>query len=526
MAGLGNELDQPSLVAGDASAVAMRATGMRKQFDGVEVLHGVDLELRAGEVHALLGENGAGKSTIINLLSGRLHPDDGHIELLGQPVSFRNPMSARRAGVSVIAQELEVVPTMTVVENIFLGAEPTSYGLIRWSEARRQVIAVLQELGVIADLDRIVGTMSVADQQMVEIAKAVVGRFRVLIMDEPTSALNLAETERLFKVVRRLRADGVAVLYVSHRLWEVFDLADRVTVLRDGTRIMTDEIARTDLETVIGAMLGSKSSLAPHAHPSPHAVPAPVTQGFPALQLEAVSCADVLREICLSVYPGEVVGLAGVLGSGRTELTEAVYGLRNIDRGTVYLNGVAAETSEPKQALRHGVFLLPEDRKLEGIFGHLDVRENVILGYDPTRNPEAPARERGLRPISFSAERTAFDQMRAALGIRCSGPGDRITSLSGGNQQKALFARAALAQPRVLLLSEPTRGVDVGAKEEIYAAIEAFAARGIAILVSSSELSELLRLASRIYVLRAGRLVAEVAIAGATEGDILKLMAG
>ncbi len=499
---------------------------MRRQFDGVEVLHGVDLELQADEVHALLGENGAGKSTIINLLSGRLRPDGGHIELLGQPVSFRNPMSARRAGVSVIAQELEVVPTLTIVENIFLGAEPTSYGLIRWGEARRQVVAVLRELGVTTDLDRIVGTMSVADQQLVEIAKAIVGRFRVLIMDEPTSALSLEETERLFKIVRRLRADGVAILYVSHRLWEVFDLADRVTVLRDGTRIMTDEVARTDLDTVIGAMLGSKSSLAPHAHAPQRVVPAAVTEGPPALELEKVTCSGVLQGICLSVYPGEIVGLAGVLGSGRTELTEAVYGLRNIDAGALRLNGVPAETPEPKQALRHGVFLLPEDRKLEGIFGHLDVRENVILGYDPAPNPEAPPRQRGLRPISFSAERTAFDQIRATLRIRCSGPRDRIASLSGGNQQKALFARAALAHPRVLLLSEPTRGVDIGAKEEIYTAIETFAARRIAILISSSELSELLRLASRIYVLRAGRLVAEVAAAEATEGDILKLMAG
>jgi len=516
----------------------LSATGMRKRFAEVEVLHGVDLELRRGEVHALLGENGAGKSTIINLLSGRLRPDDGQIELHGEPVEFRNPLAARRAGVSVIAQELEVVPTLTIMENVFLGAEPTRHFLIRWGDARRRVLAVLKELGVDADPDRVVGSMSVADQQLVEIAKAIVGQFRVLIMDEPTSALNLADTERLFKIVRRLRADGVAILYVSHRLWEVFDLADRVTVLRDGSRILTSAIARTDVGTVIRAMLGSKSSLiAPTARPRRMAS---AKDGTPALELAAVQSGELLRDISLDLHRGEVIGLAGVLGSGRTELAEAIYGLRKIDAGEVRLNGVPTKLREPKEALRHGVFLLPEDRKSEGIFGHLDVRENVILGYDPAAEKAQP-RERvgvgmepgpiprrpgGFAPIRLRAERRAFDGMRAALGIRCSGPDDRITALSGGNQQKALFARAALSHPGVLFLSEPTRGVDVGAKEEIYSAIDGFAKRGIAIVVSSSELSELLRLASRIYVLRGGRIVAHLAAGETSEEDILTLMAG
>jgi ABC-type sugar transport system ATPase subunit len=499
---------------------------MRKRFGGVEVLHGVDLELRPGEVHALVGENGAGKSTIINLLSGRLHPDAGQIELKGAPVAFRNPLAARRAGISIIAQELEVVPTLTIVENVFLGAEPTRFGLVRWGDARRRVMAVLQELGVDADPDRVVGSMSVADQQLVEIAKAVVGQFSVLIMDEPTSALNLEDTERLFKIVRRLRADGVAILYVSHRLWEVFDLADRVTVLRDGNRIMTAGIAETDVGTVIRAMLGAKSSLIATAEHPRHAAPTLPEGGTPALELEGVQSGDVLRDISLRVHAGEVIGLAGVLGSGRTELCEAVHGLRRIEAGTVRLNGAPAHLREPKEALRHGVFLLPEDRKSEGIFGHLDVRENVILGYNPAAEGAAPRRPAGLAPIHVQAERRAFSTMRTSLGIRCKGPEDRITSLSGGNQQKALFARAALSHPSVLFLSEPTRGVDVGAKEEIYSAIDAFAKRGLAIVVSSSELSELLRLASRLYVLRNGRIVAHVASDATSEEDILRLMAG
>jgi ABC-type sugar transport system ATPase subunit len=524
----------------------LRGTGLRKRFDGVEVLHGVDLELRPGEVHALLGENGAGKSTIINLLSGRLRPDAGQIELNAKAVEFRNPLAARQAGISVIAQELEVVPTLTIVENVFLGAEPTRYRLVRWGEARRKVVSVLGELGVAADPDRIAGTMSIADQQLVEIAKAIVGQFQVLIMDEPTSALSLQETERLFRIVRRLKADKVAILYVSHRLWEVFDLADRITVLRDGNRILTTEIAKTGVGTVIRAMLGSKSSLIANAgRPCrlPSATPETRT---PTLELEAIRSGELLRGISLRVHPGEVIGLAGVLGSGRTELAEAIYGLRRIDAGVVRLNGVPVNIREPKEALRQGVFLLPEDRKSEGTFAHLDVRENVVLGYSPRseepRQPEPadaglgpgpPAPERpslrrriGLAPILAQAERRAFSAIQASLGIRCAGPEDRITALSGGNQQKALFARAALSHPSVLFLSEPTRGVDVGAKEEIYAAVDSFAKRGTAIVVSSSEISELIRLASQIYILRVGRIVAQVASGETSEADILNLMAG
>jgi ABC-type sugar transport system ATPase subunit len=519
-----------------SGASALRATGMRKRFGGIEVLHGVDLELRPGEVHALLGENGAGKSTIINMLSGRLSPDAGHVELHGERVEFKNPLAARNAGISMIAQELEVVPTLSIVENIFLGAEPSKFGLIRWGDARRKVTATLKELGVDAEPSRIVGAMSVADQQLVEIAKAIVGDFRVLIMDEPTSALNLEDTERLFKIVRRLKAAGVAILYVSHRLWEVFDLADRVTVLRDGNVVASSSISETDINTVIRAMLGNNSSLIGDAGRIRRRA-VDIRDKTPTLKLEAIDSGSLLRDISLTVHDGEVVGLAGVLGSGRTELCEAIYGLRPIDKGTLSLKGAPTDLSEPKASLANGVFLLPEDRKSEGIFGHLDVRENVILGYNPATDPTevkvAPTvanrsswRRGGAAPIAVPAERRAFDTMRKALGIKCSGPMSNILQLSGGNQQKALFARGALSHPSVMVLSEPTRGVDVGAKEEIYSAIDSFAFRGVAIIVGSSEIGELLRLASRIYVLRAGRIVAEVETASTTEEEVLKLMAG
>jgi ABC-type sugar transport system ATPase subunit len=571
-----------------AAAPTLRASSLRKSFDGVEVLHGVDLKLVSGEIHALVGENGAGKSTLINLLSGRLRPDAGHVELNGKPIEFRSPLAARRAGISVIAQELEVVPTLTVLENVFLGAEPTKFGIVRWRDARRRAANTLRELGLDVNPDRAVGAMGVADQQLVEIAKAVVGQFGVLIMDEPTSALNLEEVERLFRVVRRLKAAGVAVLYVSHRLWEVFDLADRVTVVRDGNQIFTKEIAETDIGAVIQAMLGSKSSLvtdvaqagreiarevtaarqgadrngsslpepAEMRRGGPGRVPrsgdrlGPVTDTpegnrcQPAVELEGLYSGGLLSDINLTVHDGEVVGLAGVLGSGRTELCEAMGGLRKIESGTVRLKGVTTKLREPKEALAHGVFALSEDRKSEGIFGHLDVRENVVLNLDAARgqrtaldaaiNPvrawaaraAAVIRKAGLTRVRARAERSAFESTRASLGIRCSGPDERITALSGGNQQKALFARAALTRPAVLVLSEPTRGVDVGAKEEIYSAIDRFAGEGVAIIVSSAEIGELMRLAARIYVIRNGRIVALLTREEASEEQILRYMAG
>ena len=500
---------------------ALRAVGLRKSFGGVEVLHGVDLDLAPGEVHALLGENGAGKSTIINLLSGRLRPDSGQIWRDGRMVSFGNPLAAKRAGISTIAQELERVPTLSIIENIFLGAEPTKFGIIRWREVRKSVATVLKELGIDAEPSRVTSMLSVADQQLVEIAKAIIGDFQVLIMDEPTSALNLEETSRLFKIVRRLRADGVAILYVSHRLWEIFDIADRVTVLRDGQAVQHSVIADTNTATVIQSMLGARSSLISGA--AGQARRHSVRHGSPVLEVRNLS-----SDISLSISSGEVVGLAGVLGSGRTELCEAIYGLRKVEIETsMRLNGNVVELDEPKKSSRNGVYLLPEDRKQEGIFPQLDLRENLVLANASGNEAQSNrVKKNGIGFISARDEFRAFERMRRALGIKCSGPSDKISQLSGGNQQKILFARGRIARPFVMILSEPTRGVDVGSKEEIYAAIDQLALDGTGIIVSSSEISELLRLASRICILRHGRIVAEVNSAETEEKSILEIMAG
>jgi ABC-type sugar transport system ATPase subunit len=508
---------------------SLGARGLRKRFDGVEVLHGVDLELRGGEVHALVGENGAGKSTLINLLSGRLQPDDGVLELNGAHATFRNPLSAKRAGISAIAQELDVVPTLTVVENIFLGVEPTRVGLVRWRDARREAVEVMRDLGVAVDPDRVVGDMSVADQQLVEIAKAMVGDFSMLIMDEPTSALNLHEIERLFVVIRKLKDAGVGILYVSHRLWEIFDLADRVTVLRDGHRIVTKAIADTDVHEIVVSMLGHER--APLGRAAAARRPGELAasgERESVLEVEGLTVGDVVADVRMVVGRGEIVGLAGVLGSGRTEVCEAIYGIRKIDAGVVRLRDREVAIREPKHAISTGIFMVAEDRKSAGILSDLDTRENVVLNYRPraTGGDRQSRMARGTDPIRSRAELQAFQAVRASLGIRVTDPRQRITALSGGNQQKALFARAALARPDVLLLCEPTRGVDVGAKEEIYATIERFADEGAAIVVSSSEVTELLRIADRIYVLRHGRILAELTRAEMTEAEILRRMAG
>jgi ribose transport system ATP-binding protein len=518
----------------DGAQRRLHATGLRKSFGAVEVLHGVDLDLMAGEVHALLGENGAGKSTIINMLSGRIFPDSGQVELDQKVINFNNPLAAKRAGVSIIAQELELVPTLSILENIFLGAEPTKFGIIRWREAREKVAAVLKELGIDAEPSRLTRTLSVADQQLVEIAKAIIGDFRVLIMDEPTSALNLEETSRLFKIISRFKAAGVAILYVSHRLWEVFDIADRVTVLRDGEVVQRSLIKDTNTAHVIQSMLGPKSSLISGA--PGRSKRSSGQSGVPVFEIRELNSGGVLSNVSISVDAGEVVGLAGVLGSGRTELCEAIYGLRKVDPGTkILIKGRAVELDQPKTSSRHGIFFLTEDRKQEGIFPQLDLRENVVLPNVLDRSDRAKSNSvarsnlvkvTGFGVVSAQDELSRFEEMRRSLNIKCSGSRNNVTQLSGGNQQKVLFARGRIAKPFVMILSEPTRGVDVGAKEEIYAAIDQLAGDGTAIIVSSSEIPELLRLCTRIWILRHGKVVSEVNSAETDEEAILETMAG
>ena len=386
----------------------------------------------------------------------------------------------------------------------------------------------MARLGVEVDPKRVVGTMSMADQQLVEIAKAMNGDFSMLVMDEPTSALNLREIQRLFDVIKALKESGIGVLYVSHRLWEIFDIADEVTVIRDGQRIFTKRIPETNVPEVVQGMLGHERVARARDANSAAVARGTAGNGATALDVDDLTAGGFVRNVTISVAAGEIVGLAGVLGSGRTELCEAIYGVGKVESGVIRLHGSKVKPREPMHAIAMGIFMVAEDRKAAGIIADLDVCENVVLNY---RSAEVGAARkssptRSTRRIRARLETTLFEKIRQSLGIRAAGPRQPIAALSGGNQQKALFARAALAQPDVLLLCEPTRGVDVGAKEDIYATIEGFAREGAAILVSSSEVTELLRLADRVYVMRHGTVLSELRCSETNEDEILQRMAG
>lgn len=473
-------------------------------------LAGVDLELRGGEIHGLLGENGAGKSTLIKVLAGYHRPDAGRLELYGRPVIFRSPRAAREAGIATIYQELTLAPHLTVAENICLGREPA---VGPWLNRRRMEAvarAALDRLGVAMDPWTLVRDLTVGAQQMVEIARALNVDSRVLILDEPTAALTLAEAERLFAVLEGLRRQGVAIAYISHRLDELFRLCDRVTVMRDGQVVATCRMSEVDAESLIRMMVG---------RPLQDHYPArQVTLGHAALEVRNLSRRGVLHDVSVTVRQGEVVGLAGLMGAGRTELLRAVAGLDPVDGGTVRVAGQALPPSSPQAALAAGLVLVPEDRKRHGLFLERPVRENLTLA--------ALGWLARWGWISHRRERDLAQQLVAGLGIRTAGVEQPVAALSGGNQQKVILARWLALKPRVLLLDEPTRGIDVGAKAEIYRLINRLAAEGMAVLMASSDLPELLGMCDRILVMRQGRIAAEFAGASATQEGIMRAATG
>jgi ABC-type sugar transport system ATPase subunit len=480
----------------------LRAVDISKQFGGVRALDEVSLDLVAGEVHALVGENGAGKSTLIKVLGGLLQPTSGTVEVDGRAVVFENPLQSQAAGISVIWQEFNLVPQLTVAENIFLGHEPVlRSGLIDRRNMIVQAVAILDQLGVNISPTQRVEYLTVADKQLVEIAKALSHEFRVMIMDEPTAALNAGEVARLFTIIDSLRQRGTAVLYVSHRLNEIFRLAHRVTVFRDGRRVTTLPIAACTERSVIEMMLGRKIEEQVVKHQEPTAGEAPV------LSVRGLTRPGILENVSFDLRRGEIVGLAGLVGAGRAELMRILFGMVPHWNGEIRLNGRSVRFHGPGEALKAGVYMLPEDRRSEGLLPHLTVLENLVIG-GVGENDAA----RGTF-INRASERRSYDRIRAFLSIRARSPQDPVLSLSGGNQQKVLFGRALLGKCSVLLLNEPTRGVDVGAKMEIHRLITDLAQQGIAVLVSSSELPELLKLSDRCLVLSAGRL------AGALVGD-------
>jgi ribose transport system ATP-binding protein len=489
-----------------------------KSFAGVRALDGVSFAVRPGEVHALVGENGAGKSTLIKVLTGVHRPDSGEVRLRGEPVVFDRPVRAQEAGISTIYQEVNLVPLLSVAGNVFLGREPrTRFGLVDWPRLNEQAAELLSGYGIYTDVRRPLGTLGVGAQQMVALARAVSTDAEVVIMDEPTSSLEPREVETLFTVIDRLHERGIAIVYVSHRMDELYRICDRVTVLRDGRKVHTGPLADLPRIELVSMMLGrSVSEIRAHGVTSfgedHHAGREPL------LRAEHLTSGPRLNDVSVSIRPGEVVGLAGLLGSGRTETARAIVGALSLDHGTVLVGGKEVPPGNVGAAMRAGISMLAEDRKAEGIIPHLSVRENIVLAALPQLSR--------FGVVSRAKQDRIVDTFVKRLRIKVSSPDQRVAELSGGNQQKVLLARWLCTRPKVLLLDEPTRGIDVGAKAEVQALIDELAQEGLAVLLISSELEELLDGADRLLVLKDGAVVGELTGDRLTQDDVLAAIAG
>jgi ribose transport system ATP-binding protein len=502
----------------DGEAVVLAARDITKAFDGVTVLQGVDFDLRAGEIHALVGENGAGKSTLMKILSGIIADHEGTLHVDGAPARFASVREAQAAGIAIIHQELNLIPEMTIAENIFLGREPRRAGFVIQRGALNGMARTeLDRIGMALDPNVRVGSLRVGEQQLVEIAKALSLHARILIMDEPTSALSPAECERLFRIIRRLTVSGVAIVYISHRMDEIQSLADRVTVLRDGRLVLTSPIAGITPERIIASMVGRDlMRAAPREHPTAGKTVLAVRNLGLRVAAGRGALKDALGGVSFTVGRGEVVGIAGLLGSGRTEILTSIFGSAEGElRGSVEIDGRPVSIGGPRDAVRNGIALVTEDRKATGLLLQSSIRDNVSLPSEPLkakwglRDPQAEAR----------LARGAIDTLR----IRCRDDEQQASHLSGGNQQKVVIGKWLAVAPRILLLDEPTRGIDVGAKKEIYDLIFRLADQGLAIVVVSSELPELLLVADRILVMREGRQAGILDRGSASEEAIMML---
>ena len=487
-------------------APLLRLAGVAKTFSGVTALNNVDFELAAGEIHALAGENGAGKSTLIKIISGAYTPDSGQIEMMGEQVSSLTTLKARQMGIAVVYQEFNLLPDLTVAENMFVGQLPGD-GLGTYSPrlACEAAAEILSQLGSPMDPNQLVGELGVADQQLVEIGKALAMNFRVIILDEPSTVLAKEELDLLHSVVRRLRDDGRSVIYISHRLDEVLSLADRITVFKDGERIRTANAGQWDHDSLIRAMIGRDLvDFFPHRA---------VHEDQELLRVEGLTVPRKIYDVSVSLSRGEIVGIAGLGGSGKTTLCRALVGLEPHDSGSVVLDGDELQLS-PRRSAAAGLVMVPEDRKQQGIFpGH-------SLAFNLTISTLGQLKNAGL--LSFSKEERFVNRLMQDFDIRPASPGLDIAKLSGGNQQKVVLGRWLSRDPKVIVLDEPTRGVDVGAKAEIYRLIENLAESGAAVLIASSDLTELLGLCDRILVLHQGRLVDDISREAASEEAVIR----
>jgi len=491
--------------------------GISKRFPGVLALDGVDFSMRRGEVHALMGENGAGKSTLVKVLTGVYRRDAGQVAFDGRPIAPRSPLEAQRLGISTIYQEVNLIPHLSVAENIFLGRQPGRARWIDWKAIHGKAEELLAGLGLRLDVRRSLASFPVAIQQMVAIARALDISAKLLVMDEPTSSLDEGEVERLFGIIRRLKAEGVAVLFITHFLDQAFAIADRMTVLRNGRLVGVFETARLSRLELIGHMLGKEPAAVAALEQSRASGHAPA-DAKPLLEAKGLGRRGAVEPLDLVVREGEVLGLAGLLGSGRSETARLLFGADRATSGTVVVDGRPAKLRSPRAAMKLGIGFCPEDRKTEGIVPDLSVRENIVLAVQ--------RRLARFGVVSRARQLEVAEKFIRLLGIVVSSPEQPARTLSGGNQQKVILARWLAAEPRLLILDEPTRGIDVGAKAEVERLVEELSREGMAVVFISSELDEVVRRSHRVAVLRDRRKVAELSGEEIDEQAIMRAIAG
>lgn len=489
----------------------IKMSNIYKAFGANQVLSGVDFELLPGEVHALMGENGAGKSTLMNILTGLHKRDEGRIEIDGQERYFSNPKEAEQEGVTFIHQELNVWPHMTVLENLFIGKELYSpLGILKTKEMKEQAKKQFDRLAVTIPLEQEASLCSVGEQQMIEIAKALMTNAKVIIMDEPTAALTDREIEKLFEVINGLRAQGVSIVYISHRMEEIFTICDRITVMRDGKTVDTTPILETSFDDVVRKMVGRSLT---------DRFPSRQTKiGETVLELKSLTRKHAFHDISFSVKSGEVVGVAGLMGAGRTEIMRAIFGLDAIDSGEVWVNNKPVKIKTPDEAVKYGIGFITEDRKDEGLVLDFSIRENIALPNLKSFSTK------GM--IAEKSEREFVELLIKRLTIKTQSAEISAGSLSGGNQQKVVIAKWIGIGPKILILDEPTRGVDVGAKREIYQLMNELTERGVAIIMVSSELPEVLGMSDRVLVIHEGKLAGELSREEATQEKIMTYATG
>lgn len=490
--------------------------GLAKAFPGVKALQGVDFTVRRGEVHGLMGENGAGKSTLIKVLTGVYPRDSGTVRLDGVEIHPHSPKAAEALGVSTVYQEINLIPHLSLAENICLGRQPTHFGIIRWGAMARRAEAALARVDLKLDVTQPLSACSIAIQQMTAIARALDVSAKLLILDEPTSSLDEKEVGELFKVLRKLRAERLGIVLVTHFIDQVYAISDRITVLRDGELVGEYETAKLPRTELVSRMIGKALSQMPPAQHGGDEEAALRRQ--PLVELRKFGRPGSVTALDMTIGKGEVVGLAGLLGAGRTETARLMFGIDKPQTGEMLVDGKAAEFSSPRQAIRAGFALTPENRKVEGIIPHLSIRENIILALQ--------ARQGAVKALARKEQEEIADKFIKLLGISTPGAEQLVMNLSGGNQQKVLLARWLATQPRLLILDEPTRGIDVGAKAEILKLIQSLRDQGMAILFISSELEEVVRDSQRVVVLRDRAKVGELSGKQITEENIMRTIAG